>query len=127
MFQKRRLSVYVVILLAVSLVVFRSISLPTRALSWDVFGYYLYLPATFIYDDPGLENPEWMDEVMEKYQPSATLYQLVDGVEGKKVIKYTSGLALLYSPFFLIAHWIAPAMGYPADGFSLPSQLILRI
>jgi len=127
MFLKRRLSVYVVILLAVSLVVFRSISLPTRALSWDVFGYYLYLPATFIYDDPGLENPEWMDEVMEKYQPSATLYQLVDGVDGKKVIKYTSGLALLYSPFFFIAHWIAPALGYPADGFSLPYQLILSL
>ncbi|KAF0202112.1 MAG: hypothetical protein FD170_2083 [Bacteroidetes bacterium] len=127
MFQKRRLSVYVVLLLAVSLVVFRSISLPTRALSWDVFGYYLYLPATFIYDDPGLENPEWVDEVMEKYQPSATLYQLVNGTDGKKVIKYTSGLALLYSPFFLIAHWIAPALGYPADGFSLPYQLILSL
>lgn len=127
MFQKRRLSVYVVLLLAVSLVVFRSISLPTRALSWDVFGYYLYLPATFIYDDPGLENPEWVDEVMEKYQPSATLYQLVDGVDGKKVIKYTSGLALLYSPFFFIAHWLAPALGYPADGFSLPYQLILSL
>lgn len=127
MFQKRRLSVYVVLLLAVSLVVFRSISLPTRALSWDVFGYYLYLPATFIYDDPGLENLEWLDEIKEKYQPSATFYQLVDGTDGKKVIKYTSGLALLYSPFFLIAHWIAPALGYPADGFSLPYQLILSL
>lgn len=125
MFQKRHLSVYVVLLLAVSLVVFRTISLPTRALSWDVFGYYLYLPAIFIYDDPALEKQDWLDEVMEKYQPSATLYQLVTGNEGKRVIKYTSGLALIYSPFFLIAHWIAPSMGYPADGFSLPYQLIL--
>ncbi|MBW6491162.1 MAG: hypothetical protein K0B15_08210 [Lentimicrobium sp.] len=127
MFRKRRLSAYMVLLLAISLVVFRSISLPTRALSWDVFGYYLYLPATFIYDDPGLENAEWLDEIMEKYQPSATLYQLVSGVDGKKVIKYTSGLALLYSPFFFIAHCLAPALGYPADGFSLPYQLILSL
>jgi hypothetical protein len=32
------------------------------------------------------------------------------------------GLAVLYSPFFFIAHWLAPALGYPADGFSLPYQ-----
>ena len=47
-----------------------------HALTWDVFGYYLYLPATFIHDDPGLKDRAWLDEVMAKYDPSATLYQL---------------------------------------------------
>lgn len=119
------LSVLVVVLLSVGLLTFRSISLPTKALTWDVFGYYLYLPATFIYDDPGLTDAVWLDNIMDEYQPSATLYQLVNGTDGKRVIKYTSGLALLWAPFFFIAHWLAQWLGYPADGFSLPYQLVL--
>lgn len=119
------LSGFVVVLLSVGLLTFRSISLPTKALTWDVFGYYLYLPATFIYDDPGLTDPVWLDNIMDEYQPSATLYQLVNGTDGKRVIKYTSGLALLWAPFFFLAHWIAQWLGYPADGFSLPYQLVL--
>lgn len=127
MFRNRRLSVYVVIFLSIALVVFRGIAWPTNALTWDVFGYYLYLPATVIHDDPGLKNTEWLDEVMDTYAPSATLYQLVKGDDGNRVIKYTSGLALLYSPFFFVAHWLAPVLGYPEDGFSLPYQLILSL
>lgn len=105
----------------------RAIEAPTRMLTWDVFGYYLYLPANFIYDDPKLNNQEWMDDIFEKYQPSPTLYQLVYLDNGGKLIKYASGTAVLYSPFFFIAHWLAPVMGYPADGFSLPYQLIISI
>lgn len=118
-------SLYTFIILAGAIVAIRFISVPSRALSWDVFGYYLYLPATFIYDDPGLIKTEWLDGVVEKYEPSPTLYQLVPAVDGNRVIKYTAGMALLYSPFFFIAHWIAPLSGYPADGFSLPYQLIV--
>ena len=127
MFRNRRFSVYVVIFLAIALMVFRGIAWPTKALTWDVFGYYLYLPATIIHDDPGLKDVGWLDEVMDTYAPSATLYQLVPGEDGNRVIKYTSGLALLYSPFFFVAHWLAPVMGYPTDGFSLPYQLILSL
>ena len=127
MFQNRRFSIYVVIFLAIALIVFRGIAWPTKALTWDVFGYYLYLPATIIHDDPGLKDFEWLDEVMDTYAPSSTLYQLVPGADGNRVIKYTSGLALLYSPFFIVAHWLAPVLGYPADGFSLPYQLILSL
>lgn len=119
------LSGFVVVLLSVGLLTFRSISLPTKALTWDVFGYYLYLPATFIYDDPGLADAGWLDNIMDEYRPSATLYQLVNGTDGKRVIKYTSGLALLWVPFFFLAHWLAQWLGYPADGFSLPYQLVL--
>lgn len=127
MFRNRRLSVYVVIFLSIALMVFRGIAWPTKALTWDVFGYYLYLPATIIHDDPGLKDAGWLDEVMDTYAPSSTLYQLVSGDDGNRVIKYTSGLALLYSPFFFAAHWLAPVLGYPADGFSLPYQLILSL
>ena len=127
MFRNRSLSVYAVILLSVALIVFRGISWPTTVLSWDVFGYYLYLPATVIHDDLGLKDASWLDEVMDTYSPSSTLYQLVDGEDGNRVIKYTSGMALLYAPFFFIAHWLAPVLGYSADGFSLPYQVIVGL
>ena len=127
MFNNRRLSIYVVVFLAIVLMVFRGIAWPTRALTWDVFGYYLYLPSIVIHDDIGLKDAAWLDEVMETYEPSSTFYQLVNGENGNRVIKYTSGLALIYSPFFLVAHWLAPVLGYPADGFSLPYQLILSL
>ncbi|MFN3875124.1 MAG: hypothetical protein ACK4L7_04340, partial [Flavobacteriales bacterium] len=94
-----------------------------RALTWDVFGYYLYLPAVVIHDDPALRDRAWLDAVMAQYDPSATLYQLVDGPDGARVIKYSSGMALAYAPWFLIAHAVAQPLGYPADGFSRPYQV----
>lgn len=94
-------------------------------LTWDVFGYYLYLPANVIYDDPNLTNHAWLDDLMKKYEPSPTLYQLVDLPNGNRMIKYSSGMAVCYAPFFFIAHWLAPHLGYAADGFSLPYQIIV--
>ena len=91
-------------------------------LSWDVFGYYLYLPSHFIYADLGLLNQEWLMNLMDSYQPSSTLYQAVKLENGNWVIKYTLGLSLLYSPFFFLAHLIAEPLGYSADGLSLPYQ-----
>lgn len=122
-----RISLITCILLCTAVIIVRSIETPTRMLTWDVFGYYLYLPANFIYDDPGLKDQQWIDDIMEKYQPSPTLYQLVYLDNGTKLIKYSAGNAVLYSPFFFIAHWLAPVIGYPADGFSLPYQVILSI
>jgi len=125
MLKKARLSLITCLLLAFAILAVRFISTPYRALSWDVFGYYLYLPANFIFHDPGLTDHAWLDKLIDQYEPTATLYQLVEGSDGNRIIKYTSGLALLYAPFFFAAHWLAPLMGYPADGFSLPYQLIL--
>jgi len=39
----------------------------------------------------------------------------------------TMGLAVLYSPFFLVAHGLADATGYPADGYSIPYRIALII
>ncbi|MCB9178127.1 MAG: hypothetical protein H6590_01700 [Flavobacteriales bacterium] len=103
-------------------------SFPQRqVLTWDVFGYYLYLPATVIHHDVALQDGAWLEEVMTTYTPSATLYQLVDGPDGNRVIKYSSGMAVLYAPFFLVAHGLAGPLGHPADGFSPPYQLSITI
>lgn len=96
-------------------------------LSWDVFGYYLYLPANFIYSDLSLTNQEWLTNLIDTYEPSSTLYQLVDIENGNRAIKYTMGLSILYAPFFFLAHFIAESLGYQADGLSLPYQYSVTI
>jgi len=40
-------------------------------------------------------------------------------------MKYSCGLAVLYSPFFLIAHVLAEPLGFPADGYSLPYHVAI--
>jgi hypothetical protein len=122
-----RLSRYALIaLIAVTLAV--RCSFPQRqVLTWDVFGYYLYLPALFIHDDVALRDQAWLDETTRAYTPSATLYQLVDGPDGARVIKYSSGMAVLYAPCFLVAHVLAEPLGYPADGFSPPYQIAVAV
>lgn len=111
--------------LAVLLVLLRASDPPKRVLTWDVFGYYLYLPAYFIHDDPALKDHAWLDAVMAKYTPSGTLYQLVDLPDGARMIKYTSGMAAAYAPFFFLAHALAGPLGYPADGFSPPYHYLI--
>jgi len=103
-------------------------SMPNRSvLTWDVFGYYLYLPATVIHNDLPLRDHAWLDAVMTAYEPSSTLYQLVEGPEGARVIKYSSGMAVLFAPFFFAAHSLAGPLGFPADGFSPPYQIAITI
>ncbi len=122
-----RLSRYALIALVAVTIAVRC-SFPQRqVLTWDVFGYYLYLPAAFIHDDVALRDRAWLDEVTRAYTPSTTLYQLVDGPDGARVIKYSSGMAVLYAPGFLIAHLLAEPLGYPADGFSPPYQIAVAL
>lgn len=73
-------------------------------IGWDVYGYYLYLPATFIYNDLGLENNDWIDKTREKYKPSTTFYQATQGEGNKKVIMYSIGYSFIYAPGFFIAN-----------------------
>jgi hypothetical protein len=94
------------------------------ALSWDNYGYYLYLPATIIYKDPGIENPEWLKALNEKYQPERPFYQTWGGHKNRLVDVYPAGWAIGYSPFFCIAHLTAGWFGYPRDGLSAPYQVM---
>lgn len=94
-------------------------------IEYDVFGYYLYLPSTFIYHDLALEKKEWQEKIREKYKPSDTYYQVADGINGKHIIVYDPGYVFINLPGFLIAHWIAPSLGFETDGFSKPYQISL--
>jgi hypothetical protein len=94
-------------------------------ISWDVSGYYFYLPSIFIYKD--LKQQKFKAAITEKYNPTPDPYQSYQHRSGNLVMKYSGGMALLYLPFFTIAHLIAKPLGYPADGFSLPYQVTLGI
>lgn len=105
----------------------RAWHLPVRALTWDIFGYYLYLPAQFVHDDLLLQDKVWIDQLMADYRPSTTLYQVVRLDNGNGVMKYSMGSALALSPFYFLSDIVAGISGYPRDGFSMPYQLIMSL
>ena len=118
---------HLIVFLCFTLVILRFLSDPVNMLTWDVFGYYLYLPANFIYSDLTLQSQDWLNHLLEVYEPTSTLYQAVKIENGEWVMKYSMGMSLLYAPFFFIAHLIAEPLGYPADGLSLPYQYAITI
>ena len=117
-------SALTVILLS-AIIIYIRFSMPFNSIiEWDVFGYYLYLPAKFIYHDLKLHNMAWVNQIYTQYKPSATLYQingLPDGIGHS--MRYPIGPAVLSLPFFFLAHLYVKISGaYPADGFSIPYQ-----
>ncbi|CAN5371076.1 hypothetical protein BH11BAC2_BH11BAC2_10680 [soil metagenome] len=98
----------------------------SNMIGWDVLSYYLYLPFTFIYHDIGMKDHEVIKYIFDNYHPSGTFYQAYKLDTGNWVPAYTMGFAILYLPFFLIAHLWAYFSSYPADGFSYPYQFCLE-
>ncbi|MCK9205392.1 MAG: glycosyltransferase family 39 protein, partial [Bacteroidales bacterium] len=92
-------------------------------ISWDVFGYYLYLPAWFIHHDLGIKDFGWVQQILDTYNPTIGFYQAYMGPAGGYVMKYPMGLAILYSPLFIVGHFAAHIFGYSPDGFTLPYQV----
>jgi len=77
----------------------------------DRAGYYVYLPATFLYT----MQPERFPEKMDSLTGNGFELNLKDG---KVFTKYSNGVAILQMPFFVAAHLITIFTGQPADGFS---------
>lgn len=95
-------------------------------ISYDVSGYYMYLPAAFIYHD--LKEVKFLEEVTRNYRPSPEAYQVFAHESGNKVMKYSAGQAVMYLPFFAVAHaWASASDAYPADGFSWPYQFLISL
>lgn len=91
-----------------------------RVLDWDKSGYYLYLPATFIYHD--LCNLAFYPKMDEKYvfsnhYPWYGIYEQHN--THHRLDKYAIGISVLQLPFFLVSHFITIITHhYPADGYS---------
>lgn len=103
------------------------IKYPGNVIQWDVFGYYLYLPFQFIYHDIEIKDEQCIWNIIHTYHNTETLYQLTQAPSGIHIMKYSMGLAILYAPFFFVAHAIALLTGYPADGFSQPYQVSMLV
>lgn len=89
----------------------------------DGLGYYLYLPATFIYHDLSLQSIA--DFFSRNSLPGVADFPLWRdsgpmpwGDSGNYLIKYPMGTALLMVPFFFVACLVALATNTPVDGFS---------
>jgi hypothetical protein len=85
----------------------------------DGVGYYLYLPAILIHHDPTFVAVA-RDHFNGKIPPWTGVKPWGDGTA--YLDKYTAGVAVLLAPFFTLAYVIAPAGGFPRDGFSPPFQ-----
>lgn len=83
-------------------------------ISWDTIGYYSYLPATFIEKDLKLSFIN--DSNVSRY--NGTKYVSIKYIEGYRVMKFPMGMAVLYAPFFAIAHVLATPLGYDNNGYS---------
>ncbi|NEN25264.1 glycosyltransferase family 39 protein [Cryomorpha ignava] len=97
------------------------------AITWDAFGFYYYLKLIFVDHSLILESLDSIKPIFEKYDPSTTLYQFTTLPNGRIIVRYPIGQALLYLPFFIIAHITALLSDFPADGFSKPYDIAMRI
>jgi hypothetical protein len=77
----------------------------------DKAGYYVYLPATFIYRFHVDAFPRDIDV------KTGNGFSL-DTVSKKIITKYPCGVALLQLPFFILAYLFAPILQFEQDGFS---------
>ncbi|MDD5506933.1 MAG: hypothetical protein PHD25_01210 [Bacteroidales bacterium] len=88
----------------------------------DVMGYYLYLPAVVIHG-----NDLYLDFIKEDVEFYMDKVWFLKSPTGKGVIQFTCGLSILYSPFFLIAHGMAPLLGFEANGYTLTYKIALLV
>lgn len=94
--------------------VVRGGNLRNQVLSYDVAGYYAYLPMLFVERDLRLEKT-W------KYDMIQLVGVHEHPVSGGRHLKFTAGMAYLYAPFFVAAHaYTLATTPEEAHGFSLP-------
>ncbi len=85
----------------------------------DNAGYYVYLPALFLYDFDAKQLPDGIDK--------RTCGFVIDHKKNKLYDKYTYGEALLLAPFFLVTHLVAQSFDPKPDGFSLFYEKMMTI
>lgn len=90
----------------------------------DVVSYYSYLPATFIYGDLSMSYAKGNDFFADKVW--GTIFEK-EGGGVAFVQKYTMGMAVFYSPFFLAGHLSAVITGAETDGYSTPYMFWLQL
>lgn len=117
---KNKCSLFVMLCLLIWMLFFRLTHLMPPEISWDVFGYYLPLEATFIHGDMWLNDRSWVEALNQEHQLTGTLYQISTTPDGQPMYFFFLGMAMMYTPFFFVGHAIAGMFGYAQDGLSSP-------
>lgn len=97
---------------------------PIRLIKDDVQDYYIYASAIVVYKDFDLER------VYEQLPAEVrSNFWLIKNQEHNRYYpKMTMGVAALYAPFTVLAHYVlVPLMDFPADGYSPPYKIGLLI
>ena len=108
---------------------FRPLNSPWhKFIAGDGFGYYSYLPATYIYKDTDYSF-KWFNKIYKANYVYESFPNPEDNFlvayNNKRINKYYQGLSYIWLPFFGAAHLVAKFFNYPADGFSQPYQLFI--
>lgn len=127
-----RLSHYAVLIVALAFITVRGFYWTNNtvngynATSWDAFGYYMYLPSVFIYED--VKELNWVPGIDSTYHVTGgQFYQAIQLESGTYTNKYLGGVAVLQAPFFAAGHVVAGWTSSPQDGFSAPYQYAILI
>lgn len=123
----KSLSFITLILICSFISVYRMTHVTDKELSWDILGYYLYLPSTFIYHQPMLNDYTWLEKINAEKDLTGTLYMVSTNDQGEPMYFFLMGMSILYLPFFLIGHALAGILKFPMDGFSAPYQYSLVV
>jgi hypothetical protein len=91
----------------------------------DGKGYYAYLPAIFIHHS---FDYAFVEDYEHKYHQSGdNFFDFRIDVDGKTVNKYFPGVAILWLPFFLLAHLFCLLTTFAPDAYSLPYQISIGL
>jgi hypothetical protein len=88
----------------------------------DVLNYYSYLPALLIEQDLAFD---YRDTKENRGNKDVVLGNRTEA--GNFVPKMSLGAAILYSPFFLMAHGLSGLLSYNSDGFSMIYSILMCI
>lgn len=122
-----KLSLVTLLCSCLFILTYRINTVDKKEISWDILGYYMVLPATFIHHQPMLDDITWLKEVNKKDELSGTLYQVTSNDKGEPMYVFLFGMALFFLPFFFLGHGVAGFAGFEMDGFSLPYQYAMVI
>ncbi len=97
----------------------------------DSFGYYLHVVSAFVNGDVG-DYDKSIADFKTHYpkcgDPRDDIYGIRKTPKGRYYIKYSVGVGLMETPFFMLAHAVAKTNpNYPADGWSAPYVFFVHL
>ena len=120
-------SLILVVTIAISSVFFFQFGSSRPTFHGDAFGYYLYLPSTFIYQNLKAPFSAPADQFADYIHGSFISIRGAQNKSGFYLNQYTYGVALMESPFFFIAHAIEKVQGKAANGYSDTYSYLIKM